>query len=258
MNSLLISEVNELNIMCATDDIKRLIEPVTSQLGTYREPPVLGSEDVQKKVQKFVDCYHDDIECFDANSNKIIFPNKKVFQERYKTVFRESPDLDAIVSRRFLLSSSSQTTPTSIVESVFVVDCETFRNLVKPIGGSLDGSTGLSEKIKEAEIVVMYQVVPVESGLKINDKFLIRRAWFLANDDEGLGKKLTVQCMSEKSWQNNPFGGETMSNVSFDQVKTSKALTLFFGIAQKMVKSPENLKVLDLSPEYLQDCFRHT
>ena len=187
--------------------------------------------------------------CFDGNSKNVVFPNKSVFEERYRTVFRESPDLDAIVSRRFLLSSSAQTTPSSIVESVFVVDCETFRNLVKPIGGSLDGSTGLSDKIKEADIVVMYQVVPVERGLKINDKFLIRRAWFLTNDDDGLGKKLIVQCISEKSWQNNPFGGETMSQVSFDQIKTSKALTVFFDIAQKMVKSPGNLKVFD--PNFL-------
>ena len=246
--------------MIETEEIRYLIDPVMSQLSAYREPASynLASEGVRRKLQKFIDCYHDDIECFDANTNKIIFPNKKVFEERYKTVFRESPDLDAIVPRRFLFSSTDQIASSSITESVFVIDCETFRNLVKPIGGSLDGSTGLSDKINEADIVVMYQVVPHESAFKINDKFLIRRAWFLTNDEEGLGKKLVSSCKSEKSMQKEPVGEIDMNMVFFDQVKESKALTTFFDIAQKMVKSPGDLKVFELPPKYLQDCYYRT
>ena len=89
--------------MFASERIRAMIEPVTSQLTAYRDKSITSSGEVSNKLMRFVDCYHDDIECFDANANKIIFPNKEVFQERYKTVFRESPDLDAIVSKRFLL-----------------------------------------------------------------------------------------------------------------------------------------------------------
>ena len=248
--------------MLTIEEIMRLIGPVTSQLSAYRTPPSSNSaKDVDEKLRKFTNCYDEDIECFDANTSNIIFPNKKIFEERYRTVFRESPNLDAIVPRRFVITSSAHETQSKI-KSVFVIDCETFKNLVKPIGGSLDGSTGLSDEIKEADLAVMYQVKALKHEDDENDRergnmFLIHQAWFLMGDDEGLAKNRDI-CGNREDSLNNVLNGNNMKLISFNQVKKSKALSTFLDLARKMVENPEDLELFELSPQFLQATYFQT
>jgi len=239
-------------------NIENVVEPVKLQLSAYRQPPSSNSsEDVEKKLRKFCDCYHDDIMCFDGNSKTVVFPNKSVFEERYRTVFRESPNLDAIITRRFLLAFSDETTDISSEPFAFVIDCETFRNLVKPIGGSLDGSTGLSDLIQEADIVVMYKIVGREQKEHFDDKCWIQKAWFLTKDEEGLGKKKVALNKSDVS-ENNELNGDELTMVSSDEVESSIALTNFWGIAREEVDCPNDLAFFELSQNYLQDHYDHT
>ena len=239
-------------------NIGNIVEPVKLQLSAYRQPPSLNStEDVEKKLQKFCDCYHDDIKCFDGNTKNIVFPNKSVFEERYRTVFRESPNLDAIITRRFLLASSDETTNLEFEPFAFVIDCETFRNLVKPIGGSLDGSTGLSDLIKEADIVVMYKIVGKQRKEHLDDKCLIQKAWFLTNDEEGLGKKKVASNKSAVS-ENKELNDDELTKVSPEEIESSIALTNLLGIAREEMVFPSYLTMFELSENYLQDHYDHT
>ena len=238
-------------------NIENIIEPVKLQLSAYRQPPSSNSsEDVEKKLQKFCDCYHDDIRCFDGNSKNVVFQNKSVFEERYRTVFRESPNLDAIITRRFLLASSDKSTDLEFAPFAFVIDCETFRNLVKPIGGSLDGSTGLSDLIQEADIVVMYKIVGKQREEHLDDKCLIQKAWFLTKDEEGLGKKKEALNKSGVS-ENKESNDDELTKISSDEVESSIALTNFLGIAREEMDCPNDLTLFELSQNYLQDHYDH-
>ena len=236
--------------------IEALIEPVMSQLTVYRDQIFSESGNNTHKLERFVDCYHDKIQCFDAHTKETIFPDKEIFRQRYATVFRESPDLDAAIPRRFLINIEDNNDSSSIeTNDAFFVDCETFRNLVKPIGGSYDGSTGLSEIILEADIVVMYHVVPIQDNQNQTEKFVIRRAWFFTNDEEGLAKKMVVlHDQPESSIDENVARDvERMKRVSDDQIKTSKSLTAFCEIAKELKGDTGALSVFELPSEFIQE-----
>jgi hypothetical protein len=220
----------------------------------------MNSREISNKLRRFVDCYHDDIECFDAVTKGIIFPNKDIFKQRYITVFRESPDLDAMIPRRFFLTSWDGNENTiSLTNDAFFIDCETFRNLVKPIGGAFDGSTGLSDNIPEADIVVMYHVVPTESA-ENDEKFVIRRAWFFNQDEEGLAKRMVVSCDLSGSDTNESHGSniQNMKSIPAAEINASKALTVFFNIAKEQIGSHKNLNVYELSSDFLQETYHPT
>eukprot|EP00931_Biecheleriopsis_adriatica_P007790 TRINITY_DN109044_c0_g1_i1.p1 TRINITY_DN109044_c0_g1~~TRINITY_DN109044_c0_g1_i1.p1 ORF type:complete len:244 (+),score=35.41 TRINITY_DN109044_c0_g1_i1:19-750(+) len=173
-----------------------ILAPVRQQLTAY----VSSDSD---KLDRFCAAYSPAICCYDASSNSKLFPDYDAFRLRYETCFQNSPDLDAIITRRFVILA-----PSAPSDFGYVIDCETFFNLVKPIGGKLDGSTGLSDKIERGSIVVMYEVAGPGSSKTIQN------AWFLP-DQEGLGKV-------EKSVGNVGLG--RVEEVSEEAVENSVSL----------------------------------
>ena len=138
----------------------RALGPVQRQLAAY------SSRGVSDKLDRFLDCYAlDGIQCHAVatdSTTKVVLSGREQFTQRYGTCFEKSvakegeeasAHLDAWVGRRFRF-----TVPTSDDKDkapFFFADCETYRNLIKPVGGALDGSTGLSEP-GGGDIVVLW------------------------------------------------------------------------------------------------------
>ena len=128
----------------------RALGPVQRQLAAY------SSRGLANKLDRFLECYVlDGIQCHAVatdSSTKVVLSGREQFTQRYGTCFRESvarhgegdsrKPLDAWVGRRFRFIVPSSDNDK---KQFFFADCETYRNLIKPIGGALDGSTGLSE-----------------------------------------------------------------------------------------------------------------
>ena len=90
------------------------------------------------KADEFFQCFSCDVVIHDLNGQQLLVG--AVFRDRYRTVFRESTGLQAWVRRRWILTRSSPSSPS------FVLDAESFHGLVKPTGSALDRSTELSEE----------------------------------------------------------------------------------------------------------------
>ena len=128
--------------------------------------------------------------------------------------------------------------------------------MIKPIGGAFDGSTGLSDNIPQADIVVMYHVIPKDSE-RNERKFVIRRGWFFSQDEEGLGKKMIVSCDLCGSGKEDsaPVDIRDMRSISPAEIDTSKALSLFVNIAKQHGGAHEKFYMYELCSKFLQDTY---
>ena len=126
----------------------------------------------RRAIADFLDCFAPDVVLHDLTSDSVKLQGES-FAQRYGAVFEHSEALHADVTARVTVAHAG-------AEWSYAIDFEQFSGLLAPVGGALDGSTGMSDQPAAADIVVMYEVNAADAR--------ISRLW-ATSDADGVGRR---------------------------------------------------------------------